>query len=285
VTQLLELDSQTLQSNFGRKAFPVHHTLTDHPLLSVEAVASLADRLPAENVEHNLGNVPDVLPGGEAPKLDLPPGEIARGIDTNGCWMVLKFIEQDPEYRRLLEQSLDEVIPHVADREGGATRKEGFIFLSAPNSTTPSHFDPEHNLLLQIRGPKEFTVGSFLDEETEIREIERYYGGGHRNIEALPMDSETYMLEPGDGVYVPVHAPHSVRTFDDVSVSLSITFYTEATERAADVWAVNSRMRKLRLSPTPPGRRSGVDKLKGGLWGGLRRARNLAGRSGSDSAT
>ena len=43
------------------------------------------------------------------------------------------------------------------------TEREGFIFLSAPGSTTPAHTDPEHNFLLQVRGPKEMNVGAFPD--------------------------------------------------------------------------------------------------------------------------
>ena len=34
---------------------------------------------------------------------------------------------------------------------------QGFIFVSSPNSVTPYHFDPEHNILLQIRGSKVMT--------------------------------------------------------------------------------------------------------------------------------
>jgi hypothetical protein len=287
---VLDVDRQVLEASFARQPFALKHHLVDHPLLSLEAIAQLADRLPPERVEHHLGDLPDVLPGGEAPSLEnVPPGEIVRGIETNGCWMVLRRVEVDQEYGELLEEALEDVIPYVADREGGVIRKEGFIILSCPNSMTPSHFDPEHNMLLQIRGAKEMTVGSFADEDTEIAEIERYYAGGHRNIDKMPADSKTFRLEPGDGVYVPVHAPHAVRNLDKVSVSLSITFYTQATERAADIWAVNSRMRKLRLSPAPPGARPGSDTVKAGIWKGLRRGgrlvRSVIPRNGSEATS
>ena len=76
----------------------------------MDALAQLADFLPIENVEHNTGRSPSVLVG-DAPVTDLLPGEIARGIETNGCWMVLKNIEHDPAYRELLYLTLDEVEP------------------------------------------------------------------------------------------------------------------------------------------------------------------------------
>jgi hypothetical protein len=279
LTRLLEIDPKQFAADFARRPFTVEHNLTDHALLSVESLAQLADRIPEASVEHNRGDVPEVLASADAPKADLSPGEIARGIETNGCWMVLKHIEQDPEYKRLLDQTLDEVAPLVSDREGGMDHREGFIFLSAPNSVTPSHIDPEHNFLLQIRGWKEMHVGSFTDARAEQELLERYYSGGHRNLEWRPEEATTYRLDPGNGVYVPVHAPHFVRNGDAVSVSLSITWYTPAIERAARVHALNSRLRKLGISPLAPGRRVASDQAKAGAVKALSAAkRTMRGR-------
>src|SRR3954469_7497792 len=128
---VLEFDNQTVQEGFSRVPFEIKHRLSEHPLLKLDRLPQLADSLPDTQVEHNLGDVPEVLPGGEAPRLDASPGEIARGIETNGCWMVLKNIETDPEYQALLHRTLDEVVPLIGDREGEMRRREGFIFLSA----------------------------------------------------------------------------------------------------------------------------------------------------------
>lgn len=273
MTQILELDRETLVESFAKRPFAVKHNLVDHPLLTLDALADLADRLPEDHVEHNLGDVPDVVVGGEVPKLDQTPGEIARGIESNGCWMVIKRIHADPAYKELLEQSLDEVVPHVAYKEGGYTRQEGFVFLSAPNSVTPTHLDPEHNLLLQIRGSKKMTVGSYPDAATEHQEVERYFGGGHRNLADVG-ESRTFDMQPRDGVYVPIYAPHVVHNGPEVSISFSITFYTELSEREQAVYSVNARLRKLGLSPSSPGERSGSDRIKAGAWNGLRKAKH-----------
>jgi hypothetical protein len=262
MTRLLQIDARELEESFGRHPFTVEHSLTEHPLLSVESIARLADRIPAGSVEHNRGDVPEVLASGDAPREDLSAGEIARGIETNGCWMVLKHIEQDPEYKRLLDETLDEVAPLVSDREGGMHKREGFVFLSAPGSVTPSHIDPEHNFLLQVRGWKEMHVGHFGDPKAEQELLERYYAGGHRNIEWKPEEATVYRLDPGQGIYVPVHAPHFVRNGDAVSVSLSITWFTPAIQRDARVHALNARLRRLGISPVPPGRRAAADHAK-----------------------
>jgi hypothetical protein len=258
----LQIDGREFADNFGERSYAIHHDLVEHPLLTVGAIAELADRLPSERVEHNVGKLPVVLGGQEAPRVEQSPGEIARGIDTNGCWMVLKNIESDEPYRRLLDECLDEVVPLVGAREGGMSQREGFIFLSAPGSVTPAHFDPEHNFLLQIRGQKSMNVGRFPDAATEQQEVERYHGGGGRNIDWKPIESQEYLMGPGDGVYVPVHMPHWVTVPANVAVSLSITFFTPAAEDAVVLHKINRGLRKLGLKPARPGRRGGVDRAK-----------------------
>ncbi|MDX6697164.1 MAG: hypothetical protein QOE65_561 [Solirubrobacteraceae bacterium] len=267
MTELVTLDRQTLLDNFAVAPFPVRHALSDHPLLGLERIARLAESLHASQVESNPGAIPEVVPEGEGvDAVELAPGDVVRGIESNGCWIVLKRIETDPEYRALLEESLDAIVPHVAHREGGAVRKEAFLFCSAPGSTTPSHIDPEHNLLLQIRGRKDMIVGAFPDSEAREAEIERQCGGGHRNLPQPPVDPTTFSMGPGDGVYVPVYAPHMVRNGPEVSISFSITFYTRESERLRSIYAMNARLRRLRMNPRRPGAHPVRDGVKAATW-------------------
>ena len=269
MTQLLEIDPTRFESNFARSSFAVTHQLSGHPLLSVEAIAELADELPLVSVEHNKGDIPKVVGDADIDRVDATPGEIARTVETNKTWMVLKRIEQVPRYHALLDEALNEVMPFVSGREGGMNLREGFIFLSAPNSTTPAHTDHEHNFLLQIRGSKDMNVGRFIDRETEQLHIEKMFAG-KRNMDRLPDDPTLFALHPGDGVYVPPNAPHWVENGPEVSVSLSITFRTPVTERGAIVHSVNRRLRKLRITPRPPGEHLGTDKAKFALHRGFK---------------
>jgi hypothetical protein len=241
----------------------------------VESIARLAERLPEDRVEHNIANLPKVIDPNAVQRSDEPVGEIARGIETNGCWMVLKNIESDPEYKRLLDDSLDEVAPYVR-RDGGMTEREGFIFLSAPGSMTPSHTDPEHNFLMQIRGTKEMNVGCFPDPETEQLVLEHALGGsGHRNVDWEPHDPVRFDLRPGDGVYVHPHAPHWVQNGQQVSVSLSVTFATLESEDRRRIHSMNARLRRLGLSPAPPGHRPRLDRRKAACSRALGRLRHI----------
>jgi len=251
------------------------HTLEAGGLLELDRLAELADRLPGASVEHNLGAVPAVLPGGRAPQADLTPGDVVRGIATNGCWIVLKNVEQDPEYARLLDSCLDDVEPVVTGGEGRSLLREGFVFLSCPGSVTPVHIDPEHNVLLQVRGRKTMSIGRFDSDEALHRKAEELHGGGHRNLAVDALDLQEFPLEPGDGVYVPVRAPHVVRNGDEVSVSLSITWRTRATLRSGRVHAFSARRRRAGRTPVLPGRSvlrdeavSGLERVVGKLRAG-----------------
>ena len=113
--------------------------------------------------------------------------------------MVLWYLEQSPEYRALLDSILEDAESFLPAEAGGRSTR-GVPLLSAPNSVTPVHIDPEHNFLLQIRGQKDMNVCPFPDSESERQELERYYDGGHRNLEELPSEGVTFRLEPAGGV-------------------------------------------------------------------------------------
>ncbi|HSK51092.1 MAG TPA: cupin domain-containing protein [Solirubrobacterales bacterium] len=269
MSKLLEIEADRLAASFSREPFGVRHHLADHELLTVEALAKLAEALPSESIEHNRGDVDAVVADERVEHSDEAPGEIARNIATNGCWMVLKNIEQLPAYQALLDDLLDEVDPLVKGREGGMNLRESFVFLSAPHSTTPAHTDHEHNFLLQVRGTKQMNIGRFADVEAEQLQVEKMFAG-KRNMDRLPEDPTAYELDPGDGVYVPPNAPHWVVNGPEASVSLSITFRTPVTERGAVVHTFNSHLRRVGLKPRPPGEHLATDKAKLKVHRGLK---------------
>jgi hypothetical protein len=258
---LLYIDGATFAGDFAQRPFSVHHSLVDHPLLSLDAIAQLADEMPREAVERHRADLPMFMPGG-APELSGSPSETVREIETNGCWMVLWNIEQIGRYRALLDACLDEVERYVTDEHGGMRDRKAYLFLSAPNATTPVHFDPEHNLLLQIRGIKDMSVGRFTDPADQQRELDRYHGGGHRNLDKMPEEFALFRMHPGEGVYVWPFAPHWVQNSGEASVSLSITFRTHVSWRTERVHRFNARLRRLHLSPRPAGESRVADEAK-----------------------
>src|SRR5919198_2629365 len=138
---LIDAGGRAFTEAFGRRPLSVRHSLAGHRLLVLEAIAELADSLPAKSVERHAADLPVVMPGG-APELSGRPSDTVRGIERNGAWMVLWYIEQSPAYAELLNQCLDGMQALLPENEGRLRRQEAFLFLSAPNAVTPVHFDP-----------------------------------------------------------------------------------------------------------------------------------------------
>lgn len=263
---LLDLDPESCRTGIGHREFSLTHHLAQHPLLTLEALAELADALPAGAIERHKAEQPLLVPGGAA-NLSGPPSETVRSIGTNGRWMVFWNIEQVNGYRELLDAILDQALPLLPAREGGMGRRESFLFLSAPNSVTPVHFDPENNFLLQIRGSKRVKVGCFPDRAAELRELDRYHDGGHRNLVEIPPCSSTFDMQPGMGIYLYPWAPHWVYNGPEVSVSLSITFRTARSQQAERVHTFNARLRRHGYTPVPAGASDPADWMKSALLG------------------
>jgi hypothetical protein len=275
---LVTIDRQEFGDAFARRPCAVRHSLVDHPLFTLDAIADLAASLPMSSIERHPAKQPLVVPG-VSPDFEGSPAEIARNIETNGAWMVLWYIHRVPEYGRILDDCLDEV-SEVIPPGARMCRREAFLFLSAPNALTPVHFDPEHNLLLQVRGTKEMNVVLFSDREAELKELDRSFDGGGRNLTAMP-DGEVFSfpMQPGQATYVPPFAPHWVQNGPAASISLSITFRTRLSQRHEHVHWFNARLRHLHLSPHPPGDSEARDMAKAGVVRTWAASRRLAGRA------
>jgi quercetin dioxygenase-like cupin family protein len=245
------------------RSYPEHPTLVDHQLvghelLNLEAVAGLAARMRAADVEYNRGDIPVGVDPAHTPANGLSIEETIRRIEDCGSWMVLKSIEQDEAYRALLHDVLAAVEPAVHEATGAMLKREGFLFISSPGAVTPFHFDPEHNILLQIRGSKTMTIFPADDEGlVSGAEHERFHTGGHRNLpwqEAFAERGKPFQLTPGKAVYVPVKAPHWVKNGPEVSISLSITWRSQWSYREESARRLNHLLRRAGVTPRAPRR-------------------------------
>jgi hypothetical protein len=242
------------------------HGLVDHPLLKLDALAELARRIRPVDAEYNRGDLPVGLDPADTPSNGLSVEETIRSIEQCGSWMVLKFVEQDALYRELLDETLRELEDAVRPSTGAMLKREAFVFISSPGAVTPFHFDPEHNILLQIRGTKTMTVFPAADEALVSGEAhETFHAGGHRNLpwqDDFAERGQAFDLEPGKAVYVPVKAPHWVRNGPDVSISFSVTWRSEWSYREEYARRMNAVLRHAGLSPASPKRYPHQNHLK-----------------------
>ena len=178
-TSLVHIDEEAFADAFARRSILVQHSLVEHPLFTMEAIAELADRLPSHSVRRERGQ----LPVGEAHRyVDVgegPPSASILDVERNGFRISLRDIQQVAEYAEVVDECLDLVEPLVAAREGGMRFRSGYLFISAPASTTPMHFDAEHSFLLQIRGTKHVHVAAFENDQAKLR---------HRTAHSLQID-------------------------------------------------------------------------------------------------
>ena len=277
----LQIDPVRFQERFDHQPFLVRHGLSDHPLFSLPRLIALARALPEDRVEYNAGDVPVSLDPTQTPRTGLSVDETIRRIEECRSWMVFKTVEWDPDYRALLDACLDQVREQSESRWPGMGRREGFIFVSSPDSVTPYHMDPEHNFLLQIRGRKRVSLFDGGDRRLlSERELEKFYGRGHRNLvfdDRNQTRAQEFELAPGDGLYFPVTWPHWVKNGSEVSVSFSITFRTASSDRREILYRVNERLRRLGVTLPPVGRSGLVDGAKYQAFRTLARAHRLLG--------
>ena len=219
------------------------HNMVSHELLTLEALAKLGTALPEKSVEYNPGDLPVGIKPEDVPDNGMTIGDTIRMIDRSASWAVLKNIEQMPEYEELLLSLLAEIRPILEAKTGKMLKPQGFIFVSSPDAVTPYHFDPEHNILLQLRGEKWMTTFPAGDARFAADEIhEGYHVGGHRNLvwqDDFEADGTRHHLTPGKAIFVPVMAPHHVRNGPEPSISLSITWRSDWSFEEADARAFN----------------------------------------------
>lgn len=245
------------------------HALGAHPLMELQALAMLAESLPQASIEHNSGNQP-IGVAGKPEATGIPIGETIRNIETTNSWAALKNIEQHPAYARLLADLLGELRPDIEARTGRMMKTQGFVFVTSAGGVTPYHFDPEHNILLQVRGSKvmtQFPAGDSRYAPDEVHEA--YHSGGARELkwrDEMLAGGQEFALSAGEAVFVPVMAPHFVRNGPEPSVSLSITWRSEWSFAEADARAFNGWLRKLGLKPRSPGRWPARNRAKACGW-------------------
>lgn len=263
---LLEYDAGQFRQHFNRDPFLIRNHLCDHPLFELSRLIELSKSLPADRVEYNAGNVPITLDPTQTPRTGLSVEETIQRIEECQSWLVLKNVETDPDYSALLQDSLRPMRELIPDMHG----EEAFVFVSSPGSVTPFHIDPECNFLLQIRGTK--TIRMFPMNDPEVlteEELERFYSGASRNLvcrDEAGKKALIFELRPGDGLHFPVTIPHWVQNGPEVSVSFSVTFRTNASDRREILYRINDRLRRLGLRPKPVGTSKASDSFKFALF-------------------
>jgi hypothetical protein len=266
--------------NYNRQPFAFPHGLKDHPLLELPNLIELAKRPFHHEPYWSTAQIKvnDSWGTGEFTGLSLTD-TIANIGETNSI-VLLKHVEQDPVYGPVLQDLLARVIELSGEQmRQEAVIGEGQILIASPNRITPYHMDLECNFLFQSVGSKTLYVYDHTDRTLVPHEArEQYYKGNQNSIayeERRQCEATAYELAAGDGVHIPVFAPHWARNHDNISVAVSINYELISTLGQKRIYQINGLLRKLGIAPAAPGESPWRDRVKHAAACSLIAARNL----------
>jgi hypothetical protein len=252
----------------GRQVTRLRHDLVGRPELTLDALGRVAAALDPSDIEQHAADIPVVHASGQVRRLRETFAEIVATEANEPWWVMLAggLCRIEP-YPTLAATAAASWRDRTAAGEGGVKESLVSVFVSSPDSMVPLHIDFPHNVLAQVSGTKSVMVGRVTEDV-----IERCVLSGVRNLPVHPETTETFVLGPGDGLYIPPCTPHSVVGLQGISISVSsmwITGWSDA-ERMARYW--NARLRRLGLQPAAPSGGHRLDRAKASTaaWYGRR---------------
>ncbi|MGH6846343.1 MAG: transcriptional regulator [Methylocella sp.] len=273
----MNADPAVFARDFDRNCFTFTHRLSGNPLFSTDRLLTLARRRARypDDVYYDAGEIRVDQRWDQTPSCDLPVDELLRRIETAGAWIILRHVQEDPEYAGLADACMDEIV-ELSGRDLSQVMKvrDAIIFINSPNRISTYHIDRECSWLHQIQGRKTISIFEPTDRDVLPEwEIEKFWAVDHNAATYRPQyQSRATVIEllPGQGVHIPVGAPHWVRNGPEVSVSLNINFHYLDTI-TADVYRANYWLRRLGLNPTPPRVSAYKDAIKRSVYGAVNR--------------
>jgi hypothetical protein len=277
----IQVDPRVLEEDFNRRPFAFKHTLAGHPQLTLDALFDLAMRLPQAEVLHWSGAI------GISDNIDTASRTHRTGrslrdtfdhIQEANSYVLIRNAQFDPQFKRLMDDILDEVEVETDPIEPGMCQRIAYIFIASPGSVTPYHMDRDINFHFNVLGTKWISIWDPFDRLVLPESgLETLFSDWTAPRPAYSSTYEprarTFELRAGDGVHHPFTAPHAVRYADEVSASFTVTFNTRATNRRAAAHFINRSLRRLGVEPTPVGRSPVQDELKFAALSLYRRAK------------
>ena len=257
---LVDIDRPLMASSMWRAPFLLQHGLVGHPLITRDAVLRLTGERPDYSISYGCSEQP-VLYQGPGIEREGSAVDAAADIENNRSWIVLSYVDHAAGYGELLDAVSTGFRSVLASQDGPVRARSGTIFMTSPSGVTPAHFDRHHNILLQIEGFKQLSVGEFDDVAVQELELQNHFEG-HNHLLRLPARFRTYTIGPGQGIYIPPYRPHWIVGHDNVTLGLSCSVRTKISHRVELAHIFNSKVRRLGLQPRIPGSDTRLDSAK-----------------------
>lgn len=247
---------------WGNVPLRLTHRLHQHELFSRAALARLIEAAPKENyMLVETGGRGERKLWREGTIGDLSGAAVIEAIARGRIWLnLLRVNEIDPRYGTLL----DDIFAELEERIPGfkTFKRINGILISSPRAQVYYHFDTAGQTLWQIEGSKRVYVyppaPPFLTPQS-LENVILFNNETGIAYEQWYDDHATCIdLGPGDMAQWPLNAPHRVDTSDQLSISMTIEYYTTDIRRKMIVNGANGILRD-RLKITPGSGSSGLD--------------------------
>lgn len=253
------------------------HSFNENPLFHYEQLKKLALRHPLIRFNSSKlsrsQNLDTVI-------KDCPPEkslkEALENIQTSNSCIVIREIQKDPLYEIFVNELLKNIQKTTKIKQSQMRNINAWIFITSPGGVTPYHRDHETTHFFHLIGKKKFYVWDHLDREVVSQEENEFFHGVSNLKETKYRDqifikSRAYSLTSGDGLYIPATAPHMVENgTDDFTVSLSLTYMSNADYRVRRIYKINQILRKFGISPKDINQSQFIDFCKLGVHALLR---------------
>jgi hypothetical protein len=270
-TAWLDLDDVVFGESYDRVPFGFSHNLHRLALFENETLCSLCETYAAHPEDYFVAcSAPTAgTVFYSVPKTSLKPHEAFDKLTAGSHKILLKRLERHHDgFRDLLNTLFSQVKRHLRRNRfpDEVVRLESSIFISAPQATTPFHFDPEVNFFSQIEGEKIYHLyaPSVLGED----EVEPLYVRATTDIGQVDLArrdasaEHVFRLQPGAGLHQPQDSPHWVETVGSRSISYTFVYETRQGRIRSRVRSFNAYLRRLHFDPARPGERPVRDAMK-----------------------
>jgi hypothetical protein len=242
----------------------LRHAFADDPRFAPDVIAPFVGGLPRSWIRAEHAQYSPHEPRGFAPLGDVDFEHTVRALATSPASIRAYNLEHTAEFRELDAGVGARVRALVGSAEGGVVTINLGVFVASPGAVTPAHPDRHHNLLLAVSGRKDVWVEDDPDLHTHHLRVIDFLGHPENGAPLLP-PARHFVLEPGQGVYIPPYAFHWTTVLEGPALGLSVGFSTESTLRSGKVHDLDVRLRRRGLRPRPCAPGSPRERVKARL--------------------
>ncbi len=264
------------EQNLDREPFKCHHTITDHPALSLANLQKVIPSLPQDQVFFSSGSLnksDDFDRAHIDKKSSFSLEQTLQDLQKTDAYIMVRSPEADPSFKDLFASMRSDVEALMQAQNLGRSAIDPmlYLFIASPGSITPFHIDRYSTLLLQLKGTKKVYLYPAWDEKyCPAETLEGFMARKPvRPVyhESMASGAKGFDFGPGEVLHIPFVAPHHVENGkDSVSISLSIIFNTNESMLKQKALMMNHRLRNLGLKPTPINQSKIIDQVKGQAW-------------------